>query len=800
MNAPPIQLGRQTFDGLGRQRSVEVAGRITRYHYRAGQLPPASNTLADGQQLAYTYEPHLGNALLATTCAEGDSEQLRYHPQLALPIEASGALGTQRWHFSPSGKPHRDIWEVDGTEHLTTWQHSLNGLPLSFSDCAGIDHRYQYDEFGRLSSLTVGNVRTSLTYDAFSRPLALRTENLDSGQCLSRELSYDNMGREASSTFKVSGTDEPASFVQTLTYSNLDQVVKRTWNDGEHTGTEHFEYDIRGRLVRHTADQASAPRDPFGNVIVEQRFAFNPLDGLREVVSTFADGSQDEASFHYADEDPTQLVAISHTHASWPLRIELLYDACGRVIGDSLGRSMTWTAQDRLASVTVNGQSCHYRYNSLGQLCDREVDGLLKRSYYSGMQLTHEQQAGQKLGVVGDDTTIFALSQLDEGGQRITLLGCDSQGSIRLEAGESIRQRRYSAHGAEPVDDQHTPFGYAGQRREPLTEWNIPAGYRPYDPLLMCFLAPDSESPFGRGGINAYAYCAGDPINRIDPDGHSWHTWVLAGIGVVATIASLGSAAPAIGALLAGGALSASSALAITSAALNVVSISTGVAAMALEAQGKNQQASSVLGWISMGTGIASLGAGIASKMTGHIARPLTRAGALKNPAPRTTAPLERVNKSAVLCVSTDDAVDVAWHENLWGKGIKGFETHGGTDGTLMNAQGWYDDAVNIAIKEIAPRLANTATDEPIVLLACFGGKSGAAQRIANALQRPVYGYDKAIYIHDPHHIQMLKFNSFGTTVPTQKISAWRRFQGAKGLDFNPAREVASGQMYRPNG
>ncbi|MFJ4432969.1 RHS repeat-associated core domain-containing protein [Pseudomonas sp. NPDC089395] len=45
-------------------------------------------------------------------------------------------------------------------------------------------------------------------------------------------------------------------------------------------------------------------------------------------------------------------------------------------------------------------------------------------------------------------------------------------------------------------------------------------GYRPYSPAVMRFLAPDSWSPFGRGGRNAYAYCAGEPINRLDPSGH----------------------------------------------------------------------------------------------------------------------------------------------------------------------------------------------------------------------------------------------------------------------------------------
>lgn len=46
-------------------------------------------------------------------------------------------------------------------------------------------------------------------------------------------------------------------------------------------------------------------------------------------------------------------------------------------------------------------------------------------------------------------------------------------------------------------------------------------GYRVYNPVLMRFHSPDTQSPFERGGVNAYAYCLGDPVNLIDPDGHA---------------------------------------------------------------------------------------------------------------------------------------------------------------------------------------------------------------------------------------------------------------------------------------
>jgi RHS repeat-associated protein len=67
----------------------------------------------------------------------------------------------------------------------------------------------------------------------------------------------------------------------------------------------------------------------------------------------------------------------------------------------------------------------------------------------------------------------------------------------------------------------NTILHYDGQPLDPVTGcYGLGDGYRSYHPGLMRFMAPDDLSPFGMGGANPYAYCAGDPINRADPSGH----------------------------------------------------------------------------------------------------------------------------------------------------------------------------------------------------------------------------------------------------------------------------------------
>lgn len=64
-------------------------------------------------------------------------------------------------------------------------------------------------------------------------------------------------------------------------------------------------------------------------------------------------------------------------------------------------------------------------------------------------------------------------------------------------------------------------LGLNGEVYDPLSKfYALGNGYRSYNPALMRFIAPDSLSPFAEGGPNAYAYCAGDPINHVDPTGH----------------------------------------------------------------------------------------------------------------------------------------------------------------------------------------------------------------------------------------------------------------------------------------
>ncbi|MBK5011914.1 RHS repeat-associated core domain-containing protein [Pseudomonas sp. S60] len=82
--------------------------------------------------------------------------------------------------------------------------------------------------------------------------------------------------------------------------------------------------------------------------------------------------------------------------------------------------------------------------------------------------------------------------------------------------------RAYTVYGYQGQTSGRTWLGYTGQyldRR--LQGYPLGAGHRYYSPALMRFVSSDVHSPFGKGGLNAYVYCVGNPVVLSDPTGQA---------------------------------------------------------------------------------------------------------------------------------------------------------------------------------------------------------------------------------------------------------------------------------------
>jgi len=175
---------------------------------------------------------------------------------------------------------------------------------------------------------------------------------------------------------------------------------------------------------------------------------------------------------------------------------------------------------------------CRYRYDALDRLTSHNrPDNPRRQRFYCKSLLATEIQGAIRYSIVQHDDLLLAQQQHQDDVLDTTLLATDLQRSV-LHTLKKIAQPQpiaYSPYGHRSAENGLTSLlGFNGERPDPVTgHYLLGNGYRGFNPVLMRFNSPDSLSPFEKGGMNAYAYCFGDPVNQSDPTGNSAITNML---------------------------------------------------------------------------------------------------------------------------------------------------------------------------------------------------------------------------------------------------------------------------------
>ncbi len=167
---------------------------------------------------------------------------------------------------------------------------------------------------------------------------------------------------------------------------------------------------------------------------------------------------------------------------------------------------------------------CEYHYDPLDRVTAVSEPRLVPRQrFYLQKRLVTQIQGAHSLSLLQAPNALLAQLEQLEGQQASTLLAPDVQQSVLYARTGSQRHAiGYTAYGFHPLQPGLSGFpAFNGELPDPVTDhYLLGSGVRAFNPVLMRFNSPDSLSPFGKGGLNSYSYCAGDPVNNSDPSGH----------------------------------------------------------------------------------------------------------------------------------------------------------------------------------------------------------------------------------------------------------------------------------------
>ena len=167
---------------------------------------------------------------------------------------------------------------------------------------------------------------------------------------------------------------------------------------------------------------------------------------------------------------------------------------------------------------------CRYHYDPLDRLAGATSLGQPDTlRFYQTNRLATQIQGAVQQTIIQHDDLLLAQQQRSDSAFETTLLATDQQRSVlQLLDNPGTRSLIYSPYGHHPGESGISSLlGFNGEHRDSVTGYYLLGnGYRAFNPVLMRLNSPDSLSPFDEGGINAYAYCEGDPVNSLDPSGH----------------------------------------------------------------------------------------------------------------------------------------------------------------------------------------------------------------------------------------------------------------------------------------
>ena len=438
----------------------------------------------------------------------------------------------------------RTIRQTDARGNVTTNTYNAAGL-LTKTVCGDITTTYTYDSRNRLTKESTGNQSVSYTYDDFDR-LTKKTYSID-GTNFAYTYTYNTNGQLSSKSFPDGVTEN-----YTYGYGKLQKIEvnsQRVWERGLYTGTVRQaslgpqplnltrKYTDKGILAQqemvrqagslhkmtYNFDAATGNlKSRTGMFSTAETFAYDNFDRL-----TRASDIRIGYDLNGNITSKTGIGGYTYDNDDKPHAVKQVQNTDNLI--DNNNQSITYTAFNKVASITQGGDILNITYNPSRQRCKTVLisGGTTTTTFYAD---NYEQRTS------GGSTTTYHYVDSPDGIAAVFVkkgsgnatpyyIETDHLGSIINiydYFGDNYFSASYDAWGVQTITKNVLGItrGYCGHEH-----WSqfglIDMNGRFYDPLLGRFLSPDPyvQAPENPQNFNRYSYCLNNPLKYTDPTG-----------------------------------------------------------------------------------------------------------------------------------------------------------------------------------------------------------------------------------------------------------------------------------------
>ncbi|MEV5986904.1 RHS repeat-associated core domain-containing protein [Streptomyces sp. NPDC052051] len=503
------------YDELGRQSALKKGSTLLAkwtYDTVAKGLPSSSIRYIDGKQYIFA----------------ADSYNDAYQPTsstVTIPAEAGAMAGAYTWTYGYNAYTGQQEW----IKHP-----AVGNLPSERQTTV-------YGEGNLPQKTTAGSITlvNATSHDVFSRPV--RTEYGTLGKKVYTTQVYDEFSGRL--TRQTTDRDLAPQRIDDTNYvyddaGNVTGITTASGQDTDKTvDTQCFANDALGRLTEAWTAKSNCTTQPSATTVggpdaYWQAFTYDPV-GNRVEQTDHGTGALagSDATTTYTHNAPKAglphavRTATIHGGPKDGQKTSFDYDAIGNTTKRTIGttsQALTWDDEGHLATLTENGRTTSYRYDSDGnRLTAKDADGTTTLTLPGANELKIKPD-GTKEGIryythEGETVAVrtgsgFSFLLPDHQGTTLAAVAMTTLAVTRrkqLPFGETRSQQSETIPGTR---------GFVGGTNDPTGLVHL--GAREYDPTLGRFLSVDPvinvDNP---AQMNAYSYASNRPVTTSDPTG-----------------------------------------------------------------------------------------------------------------------------------------------------------------------------------------------------------------------------------------------------------------------------------------